>query len=74
VKTPSAHAQLRRDSIEQARRDAADDLAAHSRLAAGIALERSAVSAFTDFMAMRGAMLAGGLHRVRLTGGRSIDG
>jgi hypothetical protein len=30
-------------------------------------------TAFFDFMTMRGAMLAGGLHRVRLNGGRGID-
>lgn len=29
---------------------------------------------FWDFYKMRGAMLAGGLHRVRLRGGRNING
>lgn len=29
-------------------------------------------NSFNDFMTMRGAMLAGGLHRVRLRGGRGL--
>jgi hypothetical protein len=73
MRTPNAAAQTRRDAIEQARLDALNDLVAHERFVAGLALAQGAVSSFNDFFKMRGAMLAGGLHRVRLTGGRGID-
>lgn len=42
------------------------ELAAH-------ATRISATSSYSDFYTMRGAMLAGGLHCVRLRGGRGID-
>jgi hypothetical protein len=41
---------------------------------AAAATRATSHSSFHDFYTMRGLMLAGGLHRVRLYGGRSIAG
>jgi hypothetical protein len=48
-------------------------LAQHERVVAALTLTHSARSAFNDYLKMRSAMLAGGLHRVRLNGGRNLD-
>jgi hypothetical protein len=48
-------------------------LVEHDLKTASRALTAGTPTAFFDFMTMRGAMLAGGLHRVRLNGGRGID-
>lgn len=73
MKTANAVAQTRQDLIEDARRAVFDDLTSHDLFLAALALTQGAVPAFNDFMKMRGALLAGGLHRVRLKGGRGID-
>lgn len=74
MKTLDAATASRFDAVAKARRETLKDLAAHDRFVAGFALARGAWPAYNDFMTMRGAILAGGLHRVRLTGGRGIDG
>lgn len=61
------------EAVTQERNATADLLAKHKRYAAEIALVEGGKYAFADFFTMRSLMLAGGLHRVRLTGGRSID-
>lgn len=60
-------------AVTQAQRETLVVLEEHNRVRAAIALTAGTPAAFFDFMAMRGAMLAGGLHRVRLDGGRGID-
>ncbi len=62
------------DAVCAEQRDTLDRLAEHDRIAAGVALARGARSAYNDFMNMRSLMLAGGLHCVRLRGGRGING
>lgn len=64
------------DAVLAERREALDTLASHDLFYAARALTdpANARAAFNDWMKMRGVMLAGGLHRVRLTNGRSIDG
>jgi hypothetical protein len=41
---------------------------------ASVAVRASAMSSWTDFKLINERMRAGGFHRVRLTGGRGIDG
>lgn len=60
------------EAVKEERDDATLLLAKRRLYCASLATHRS--ESYHDFMAMRGAMLAGGFHRVRLTGGRSIDG
>jgi hypothetical protein len=59
------------EAIADEKRETLDLLAQHDLFYAAFALARN--GAFHDYFMMRGAMLAGGLHRVRLTGGRGID-
>ncbi len=48
-------------------------LGSHGRWQASHALTAAGNRPFWEFIEMRNRMLAGGFHRVRLTGGRSID-
>lgn len=58
-------------AIEEARDAAVSDLLQHGLRQAARALRKS--GSFRDFFAMRGALLAGGVHCVRLRGGRGIE-
>jgi hypothetical protein len=60
-------------AVSQEQRDTLDRLAEHDLFVAGLALARGTGASYNDFMTMRSLMLAGGLHRVRLFGGRGID-
>jgi hypothetical protein len=60
-------------AVVEERRQTLDLLAEHGRLAAGLALSRGASVARREFEAMRSWLYAGGMHCVRLTGGRSIE-
>lgn len=59
------------DAVKEAREEVSLLLAQQRLFGAVMATSHS--SSFNDFMKMRGAMLAGGLHCVRLRGGRGID-
>lgn len=60
------------DAVIEERTETALLLRKHRLYQAASALVASAN--FGEYMQVRSAMLAGGFHRVRLTGGRSIDG
>jgi len=55
------------------RQEVRELLAKHGRVHALCALRGSRSSTFSDFMMMRGAMLAGGVHRVRKNSGRGLS-
>jgi hypothetical protein len=59
------------DAVVQEREETVSMLVAHGFKYAPLAMRRA--QSWTDFERARGMMLAGGLHRVRLTGGRGID-
>jgi hypothetical protein len=59
------------EAVIEAREEVSLLLAQRKLHGAVVATNRS--SSFQDFMTMRGAMLAGGLHCVRLRGGRGIE-
>jgi hypothetical protein len=61
------------EAVTEAQRETLVVLVEHDLKKAALALTAGTPTAFFDFMTMRGAMLAGGLHRVRLNGGRGID-
>lgn len=54
------------------RRELVELLARHGRITSIAAINRGQGAPYSDFMKMRGALLAGGLHRVRLYGGRGL--
>lgn len=62
------------DAVSQEQRETLDLLAEHDLFVSGLALARGTAAAYNDFMIMRSWMRAGGQHRVRLYGGRGIDG
>lgn len=71
------------DAVTQERQETRELLAKHGRVMALCALRGSRSSTFGDYMVMRGAMLAGGVHRLRkrsrrdsleLAGGSGIAG
>lgn len=49
-------------------------LGSHGRWNASHALTAAGNRPFFEFMQMRARMLAGGFHRVRLNGGKTLDG
>jgi hypothetical protein len=49
-------------------------LGQHGLFTASFAMRCNAAGEYLEFDRMAGALRAGGFHRVRLTGGRSIDG
>lgn len=49
-------------------------LVQHQRWTAAEAILDKTNSAFWDYMKIRGALLAGGPRRIRLNGGRNLDG
>jgi hypothetical protein len=53
-------------AVADDRKETLELLAAHGRIGAFCALANGRSSGFSDFIKMRGALLAGGLHRVRL--------
>jgi hypothetical protein len=59
------------EAVIEARQEVSLLLAQRRLHGAVVATNRS--SSFNDFMSMRGAMLAGGVHCVRLRGGRGIE-
>lgn len=62
------------DAVTQEQKDTLDMLDKHDLLVSGVALAYGTHVAYSDFMQMRSWLRAGGLHRVRLYGGRGIDG
>lgn len=60
------------DAVEDERRETIATLQAHGLEFAAFSMGGQRSSSFDDFMKTRGALLAGGLHRVRLKGGRGL--
>ena len=58
------------DVVTLERQETRELLAKHGRVFALCALRGSRSGTFADYMMMRGAMLAGGVHRVRQNSGR----
>lgn len=58
--------------VEDERRESIATLQQHGLEFAAFAMGERRSSSFQDFMRTRGAMLAGGIHRVRLKGGRGL--
>jgi hypothetical protein len=62
------------ESIVAARESARSMLLLHNLPRAGAAMRIGAASTWSDFKLIADRMRAGGYHRVRLTGGRGLDG
>jgi hypothetical protein len=68
-------AQIDRErEVAYAREIARAELLVHKLAIASKATKDGAASAYADFITMAYKMRAGGFHRVRLSGGRGLDG
>ena len=62
------------EAIVAARESARAMLLLHNLVHASIAMRTGAAATWSDYKAIADRMRSGGYHRVRLTGGRGLDG